>query len=193
MLARWSHQGYHLQHYFDLYAQAEIDLYEGNAKAAWERVAAGWPALERSLLRRRPAHLPGIGPPARPHDRRGRGRWRDSERTLAVAERDARRIEREAMPWSDPLAELIRASVAALRGDTQVAVALLASAETGFEAADEGLHAAVARIRRGELLGGAEGERLRAEAEAWMSKERIANPARLCMAFAPGRWGASTS
>ena len=41
------------------------------------------------------------------------------ERALGLAERDARRIEREAMPWSNPLAELIRASVAALRGDTQ--------------------------------------------------------------------------
>ena len=52
MLARWSHRGYHLQHYYDLHGQAEIDLYEGNPKAAWERVSSGWPAFERSLLRR---------------------------------------------------------------------------------------------------------------------------------------------
>ena len=110
------------------------------------------------------------------------------ERTLAVAEREARRIEHEAMPWSNPLAEMIRASIAALRGDTQTAVGLLASAETGFEAADECLHAAVARARRGELLGGEEGEKLRAEADAWMAKERIANPARICRLIAPGRW-----
>jgi hypothetical protein len=190
MLARWSHKGYHLQHYFDLFGQAEIDLYEGKAKAAWERVASAWPALQRSLLRRtqlvylESAHLRArtiiaavaIG--------------EAPERTLRLAEREARRIEREAMPWTNPLAELIRASVAALRGDTQVAVGLLASAETGFEAAEEGLFAAVARARRGELLGGPEGEKLRAEAEAWMSKERIANPAHICRFIAPGRWDA---
>jgi hypothetical protein len=90
------------------------------------------------------------------------------------------------MPWSDPLAQLTRASVAALRSDTRGAVRLLASAETGFEAADEGLYAAAARARRGELLGRPEGERLRAEAGTWMSKERIANPTRIRMLLSPG-------
>jgi hypothetical protein len=97
------------------------------------------------------------------------------------------------MAWSDPLAHLIRASVAALRDDTRGAVVLLASAETGFEAADEGLYAAAARARRGELLGGPDGEKVRAEAYAWMSKERVANPACLCMLLAPGTWNAPTS
>ena len=188
MLARWSHKGYHLQHYFDLYGQTEIDLYEGNAKAAWERVVAGWPAFERSLVRRtqlvflESAHLrarAAVAAVAAGHA---------PERFLGLAERDARRIEREAMPWSDPLAQLIRASVAALRSDTREAVRLLASAETGFDAADEGLYAAVARARRGELIGGPDGEKLRAEAAAWMSKERIANPTRIRMLLSPGRW-----
>lgn len=190
VLARWSHRGYHLQHYFDLFGQTEIDLYEGNAVAAWARIAAGWPAFERSLVRRtqlvflESAHLrartavAAVAAGAAP------------ERVLKLAERDARRIEREAMPWSDPLAQMIRASVAALRGDTREAVRLLASAETSFEAADEGLHAAVARARRGDLQGGAEGEKLRAEAEAWMSKERIANPSHICRLIAPGSWNA---
>ncbi len=190
MLARWSHKGYHLQHYFDLFGQTEIDLYEGNAKSAWERVVSGWPAFQRSLVRRtqlvflESAHLRARAAIA------AVAVGEISERVLRLAERDAGRIEREAMPWSNPLAELIRASAAALRGDTQAAVGLLASAETGFEAADEGLFAAVARVRQGELLGGAEGEKLRTGAEAWMANERIANPARMCMLVAPGRWNA---
>ncbi len=190
MLARWSHRGYHLQHYYDLHGQSEIDLYEGDAKAAWTRVAAGWPAFARSKLLRNQilflesAHLRARTAVA------AVAAGEIPERHLRVAERDARRIEREKMPWSDPLAQLIRASVAALRGDEPGAVAFLASAETGFEAADEGLYAAAARARRGELLGGPEGEKLRAEADAWMSKEHVANPARLCMLLAPGRWTA---
>jgi eukaryotic-like serine/threonine-protein kinase len=191
MLARWSHRGYHLQHYFDLHGQSEIDLYEGNARAAWERVVSGWPAFKRSLLPRaqlvflESAHLRARTAVA------AVAAGEIPESHLRLAERDAHRIEREAMPWSDPLAQLIRASVAALRGDDQGAVAFLASAESGFEVADEGLYAAVARARRGELLGGPEGEKLQVEADAWMSKERVANPARIRMLLAPGRWNAA--
>lgn len=193
MLTRWTRHGFHLQHYYLLSAQAEIDLYEGKPKAAWERVVSGWPAFKKSQLRRNQmlflesAHLrsrtvlAAVAAGEIPMSR------------LALAERDARRIEHEAMPSADPFAHLVRASVAALRGDVPSAVDFLSYAESGFEATDQGLYAAVAHFRRAELVGGSEGERLMAEAEAWMTKERVANPARLCMAFAPGRWGASAS
>ena len=193
MLPLWSHHGYHVQHYYNLHGQAEIDLYEGNPKAAWGRVAADWPRFKRSLLRRvqliflESAYL---------HARTVLAAVAAGEipaNRLTLAERDARQIDRESMPWSDPFAQLIRASAAALRGDVPGAVDLLGYAESGFEATDQGLYAAVARFRRAQLVGGSEGERLMADAEAWMKKERVVNPARLCMAFAPGRWGASTS
>jgi len=185
MVGRWSHRSYHLQHYYDLHGQAEIDLYEGNPKAAWERVSSGWRALERSLLRRAQlVFLESAYLRARSVLAALAAREIDV-RFLGLAESDARRIERERMPWSNPLAQLLRASAAALRGDGSNAIALLASAESGFEAADEGLYAAAARRRRGELVGGQEGSRLMSEAEAWMSRERVANPARLCALLAP--------
>ena len=184
-LARWSHRGYHMQHYYDLHAQAEIDLYEGNPKAAWERVSSGWRALERSLiLRAQIIFLESAYLRARTVLAAVAAREIDV-RLLGVAERDARRIEREAMSWSNPLALLVRASLAALRGDTPNAIALLASAESGFETVDEGLYAAAARRRRGELVGGQEGSRLIGESEAWMTKERVVDPARLCALLAP--------
>jgi hypothetical protein len=49
----------------------------------------------------------------------------------------------------------------------------------------------VCQARRGELLPGAEGEKLRAEAKAWMSTERIVKPSHVCRLIAPGRWDAS--
>ncbi len=192
-LARWSHRGYYVQHYYDLFGQAEIDLYEGNVEAAWQRVVSNWPAFRRSLLRRiqlvflESCHL---------HARTvlaAVAAGKLSGRHLKLAERDARHIERAAMPWSDPFAQLIRASVAALRGDTHTAVAFLASAESGFETTDAGLYSAAARSRRGELVGGTEGERLITEAEAWMTSKRVANPVRLRMLLAPGRWSARPS
>jgi len=192
-LARWSHRGFYVQHYCDLFGQAEVDLYEGNVEAAWRRVVSEWPAFRRSLLRRiqlvflESSYL---------HARTVLAAvavGRLSESHLKIAERDARQIEGAAMPWSDPFADLIRASVAAVRGDTQTAIGFLASAESGFETTDAGLYSAVARCRRGELVGGTEGERLVTEAEAWMTKQRVANPVRLRMLLAPGRWSARPS
>jgi serine/threonine protein kinase len=185
MLARWSHRSYHLQHYYDLHGQAEIDLYEGNPKAAWERVSSGWKALERSLsLRAQIVYLESAYLRARTVLAAIAAREIDV-RLIELAERDARRIEREDMPWSNPFAQVVRASAAALRGDGPNAILLLASAEGGFEAADEGLWAAAARRRRGELVGGLEGNRLIAEADAAMSKERVVDPVRLSAVLTP--------
>ncbi|HQR66103.1 MAG TPA: AAA family ATPase, partial [Thermoanaerobaculia bacterium] len=149
-LARWSKRAFHLQHYYDLFGEVEIDLYEGNVEAAWERLLQGWPAFRRSLLPRvqylfvewchlhARAVLAGVASGKLPPQR------------LGLALRDARSIQRARMPWADPFADLIRASVAASSGDRPAALALLASAESGFEATDTGLYAAAARFQRGE-------------------------------------------
>jgi hypothetical protein len=190
-LARWSHRGYYVQHYFDLIAQTEVDLYEGDVEAAWRRIVSAWPAFQRSLLRR--VQLVLVESCAL-HARTvlaAVAAGKLSEVDLKLAERDARRIERAGMPWSDPVAQLIRASVAAFRGDSETAIGLLASAESGFETTDAGLYRAAARCRRGELVGGPEGEKLVAESEASMTGQRVANPLRLRLLLAPGRWEAS--
>jgi tetratricopeptide (TPR) repeat protein len=189
-LARWSHRGYTVQHYFDLIAQTEVDLYEGDVEAGWRRIVSAWPAFRRSLLRRvQLVHLESCSLHARTV-LAAVAAGKLSEAGLKDAERDARRIERAGMPWSDPLAQLIRASLAAFRGDTEAAIGLLASAESGFETTDAGLYRAAARCRRGELLGGAEGQKLVAEAEGMMRGQRVANPLRLRSLLAPGKWEA---
>jgi eukaryotic-like serine/threonine-protein kinase len=192
-VARWSHRAYYLQHYYDLFGQTEVDLYEGNAEEAWRRIVAEWPAFRRSLLRRIQLVLLDS---ENLHARAvlaAVAAGKLSESHLKVAERDAGRIERARMAWSDPLAQLIRASVAAFRGDTRTAVGFLASAESGFETTDAGLYCAAARAQRGELMGGTEGERLVAEAETWMRSQRVANPSRLRRLLAPGRWTAGSA
>ena len=107
---------------------------------------------------------------------------------LRGAEGHASAIIRERTHWGDPLALLLRAGVAATRGDTSRAVPLLESAEAGLGAADMALHAAAARRRRGELIGGEAGHGLVAAADAWMTGQSIKNPERMTAMLAPGRW-----
>jgi hypothetical protein len=108
---------------------------------------------------------------------------------LRGVEGHARTILRERTRYGDALALLLRAGVAATRGETERALSLLEPAETGLAAADMALHAAVARRRRGELLGGDTGRGLVAAADAWMASQTIRNPERMTAMMAPGHWG----
>ena len=107
---------------------------------------------------------------------------------LATAERDARRIERERMPWGKragetPAGRRRRRSRRDGRGG-----ALLEAAEKELDAADMALHATVARRRRGELAGGDDGRALIEAADAWMAGQGIRNPERMAAMLAPGAW-----
>lgn len=110
----------------------------------------------------------------------------DASRMRAIAERDAARIERENMPWSNPFARLIRATVAQQEGDMHAAAEGLTAAVQGFDAADMRLYAAVCRRRLGTLLDGDEGLALRAEADRWMAAQQIRQPAAMTRLVAPG-------
>ncbi len=52
-------------------------------------------------------------------------------------------------------------------------------------AADMALHAACARRRQGEVLGGEAGRGLVARADAWMTEQKIRNPERMAAMLAP--------
>jgi hypothetical protein len=185
-MGQWSQQEYHTQHFTSLAGHTQIDLYGGDGRAAWERLAAEWPALEGSLLLHIQAirvfmvHLRGRSALA------AAANAPESVPLLRAAAADARRLEREKTHWAKPLAMLIRAALSASRGRTSDALALLALATTGLDAAKMGLFAAAARRRQGELLGGQEGLALVAEADAWMMSQRIRNPARMTALQAPG-------
>src|SRR5262249_14203117 len=106
---------------------------------------------------------------------------------LAIAGRAVRALDKESWEWSFPLAALLRASCAALRTRDPAEVRRdLETAPTGFDAVGMGLHAAAARRRLGELLGGDEGRRLVEHADAWMTAQTIRSPARMTRMIAPG-------
>jgi hypothetical protein len=186
VMAHWSRQGFHVQHLTGLMGQLQIDLYRGAGAAAWERITREWPALARSLflrvqvvrifmwdLRARSA-LAAAVQASRPEPL-----WR-------AAQQDARRIEHERMAWAEPLAQLIRAGIAAGRGDRGGARVLLQDAEAGFRATAMGLFAAAAGYRHGHLMAGDDGRVRLAQATGWMEGQGIRNPARMADLYAPG-------
>lgn len=190
----WSQQGFHLQHYWDLLARVETNLYSGDPLAAWNHTAERWPALANSVLlhmqygrieSRNLRARAALASAALCAESRRQGQAEDF---LREAERDARSLEREKMDWANALARLVRAAVAASRGDRPTAVALLTSAERELQAVDVGHYTAACRRRRGELLGGDEGKALVEGADAWMAAQNIRNPGRFAAMLSPGRW-----
>jgi hypothetical protein len=87
---------------------------------------------------------------------------------------------------------MIHAGIASIRGETRRALELFASAEKGCQVGDMQLHAAAARRRRGQLLGGEEGRVLVEAADAWMGQQGIVAPERMAAMLAPGRFDAES-
>jgi serine/threonine protein kinase len=186
VMARWSHQGFHVQHMNRLFDETQIDLYQGDAETAWQRLTEAWPLLEQSyLLRVQQVRILLLHLRARCALALAVG-GKDAPRWLANAERDARLLRREKLLWADALAELIEAATAFRKGDAERSRQVLASASASFTSADMHLHAAIARRREGQLLGGSEGQALVRQAEEWMQGQQIRHVERMTALWAPG-------
>jgi hypothetical protein len=177
----WSREGTLIHEYLDLVGHLRIDLYEG--RGAWERLTERWPGLERSLLlhvqlvRGVTRHLYATSALAAARETQRGGA--EHGRLLRHAERAARRLEREKMPWTSALALLVRAGIAAERRLGPLALSHLDAALVALEGAGMALLAAAARRQRGLLLGGDEGKALVIAADAWMTGQGARNPARI--------------
>jgi hypothetical protein len=187
-MARWSHKTFHVEHWWNLLGQAQVELYRGNGAAAHRRISEGWPGLKTSLLlmvqltRLEATHLRAraalqAAQTATPSE---------AKSFLASAARDAAKILGEKMPWSTPLAWLIQAGVAARRGDSEGAARLAKEAARGLDEAGMPLHAACARWQQGRVIGGDGGRDLVQAAESWMKGQKIQRPERMAALFAPG-------
>ena len=183
---RWARGSTHIQHVFYTLAVVNIDLYSGNAEAAYRRVADFWPRLARSrvmfnqLIRvvmldlRARAALAAAATGRLPR-----------APLLGRARADAARLERQGRAWSDGLAALIRAGLTQVGGDPGVARRHLARAVEHLERAEMALHLAAARQRLGEIVGGAEGEELIRGAAAYMDRQGVRAPERLLRMLLP--------
>ena len=185
-IARWSQKGFHRQHYSAVLARIQTALYRGDADSAWRLLDE----LEAVL---RHTHLTRVQVMrVESHFLRARSAlamaamYGRQPRFLAVARVAARRIARERMPWSDPIALLIDAAVVHLEGNTRFALERLHEAAARFDRADMKLYAAVTRRRIGVLEDSTHAREMQRQADEWMASQRIKNPPAMTRTLAAG-------
>ncbi len=178
--------GYHLQHFYRLRALVEIDLYGGGAAARVDELTPMFDRFLGSLLKRLQlvrtslVHLYGrvlVAEAAQAPERRV---------LLRRAVRCARRLEREPAAFPQCWADLLRAAIAAQRGDRERAIAELERAIEHAGQNQQAAHAAAARWRLGALLGGEPGRSSMDAARDWMVSEHVREPERFVEVLAPG-------
>ena len=190
-MAQWSHRGFLVQHWQAMRAEAEIELYVGNAAAARERVRRDRAAFRRSFLgasqfiRISNAYVLGrCAIAAADADTRRR------PRRLAEARRIARDLGRERASHSAPLAAILSAGIASVAGDRAAAVRSLRTAIELGTSADLGLQTAAARYQLGRLLGGDDGRELVEGSEMALAAQGVRAPLRYVSMVVPGRFEA---
>ncbi len=187
-LQRWSGHGFQVQHLFSLFTRIQADLYRGRGERALRRTIDNKKQIGRSLLlfdralRAFWLNLRGGANLAAALVAQGRTR----RRLLRAAGRDARRLGRGRKQAYVALGSLLRGGVAAARGKRQRAIAWLETAAEQLGAADMGLHAATARRRLGQVVGGDRGKAMIEEADRWLAEHEVVNPRRTTDALAPG-------
>jgi len=184
-IERWSQNGFHRQHYSAMLARVQTELYRGRPEAAWQLLDEHQSMVRRSLMTRvQVIRIEWLYLRAR--SALAIAAKNGDSRFLAAARVGARRIARERMPWSDPIALLLQAGVAYVEGDARSALAHLHAAADRFERADMQLYLAVTRRRIGSLQKDERGPDLQQLAAQWMAEQGIKNPTCMTRMLAPG-------
>jgi hypothetical protein len=182
----WKRRGFYIQDHSLLMDEVMVLLYRGDALPAWQKMLECW-SDHRSSLLFRVQQVRIFSLYYRAASALAAAAMADDPRRLVLdADRTAGRLEAERMPWSESLALLIRAGVAATLGNPDRSRSLLAEAMDALDVVSMHLWANAARRRLGRLIGGDEGRALVAQADAWMSDQGVRNPIRTTNLYAPG-------
>lgn len=173
----WSSHGYHVQHWYELIARTQIDLYTGAAGEAWDRMLRTWSALASSgLLHLQHArivamHLKARAAIANAATRTGGER----DQLLEVARRCARRVWREGDGWNRALASAALAGIERVAGRPGRADSWLNRALSNANTHGLALFAAATEIACGDPRGA-----------AWMTTQGVQAPTALARMLLPG-------
>jgi len=187
VMQRWSHRAFMVEHWWELLALCQADLYDGSdeaARAMIDRIDHAWPPMRGSaMLRVQLTRLEATHLRARALVHRARAGDRHAARR---AEADARAIARERMPWSTPLGLLIEAALLSQRGDKVGAIDRLAKAEAALDSQGMVLYAAAARRRHAELSAGEGAAAVVAAVDEWLRGRGVRDPVKFSRMLAPG-------
>ncbi len=163
-----------------LCANTEIDLYIGDPNAH-ARVMRAWPLVEHSHLLRARAIWP------RAYNVRARSALGSAylmphlRKTLLMhAQKDADAISRERTDRSRAVAELLRAGIADIGNERELAIQRFGEAALACESGHMPQLAAAARRRQGMLIGGEDGRAMTVRAERWLREQGAVDPGRIC-------------
>jgi hypothetical protein len=166
-------------------SRADIELYQGDGVAAYQRLDQDWgrwlalPVTRLAITQARALSL---------HGRAALAACRSSgpdRRLVRAAMRDARGLRAIRLPWTGVLARILDAGVALVTGARERGREQLERAHAELAGAGMTLHAAVARRRLGELAGGAEGAHVIAEVDALLAAQDIRAPERFARLYMP--------
>jgi hypothetical protein len=186
VMRRWSQNGYHVQHHDALLAMVPIELYCDKPVAAWDRVQREWAAFRWSLL----SQIQDV----RVEMLQMRSycalamaaRATEPGEYLEVAQRDARRLRREGLPWTVALVDYVEGCLALRNSDLAGARHKLMRAIAEFDHVHAGLYSAATRYRLADVFNDEEALAMREQAAAWFAGQSILSPARMAAAYAPG-------
>src|SRR5262249_30937073 len=133
----WSQRKFHVENWWAMLSDRQIELYMGDAEAAYKAIEAQWPLLSGSMLlmvqltriealhlRARAALMLATQKPA------------ERKALCRAAASDAGKIEKDKMRWAMPWVNLLRAGIAMTEGEKDRALGLLIEAAPGFDTAN---------------------------------------------------------
>jgi len=182
----WSRDRFDMIAFLALLARVDIALYTGDAELALKVVTDAWAPLEGSMLlalpwfrlwaldaHSRAALACALASPSRRSE------------LVPLVESIARTLLARRLPTGAPRAMLLRAGLAAMKGDAAEERRELEDAVAAFEKLEMGAHTAAARRRLGVLRGGDEGLALVATAAGWFHGQHVVRPESWVQMLAP--------
>ncbi len=183
-MREWTHRAFHVEHFYEMIARTNLELYVGAPRAALEAVTSRFEALRRSLIPLRVQSVRAYAWHLRARAAlacAAEATASERDALLQSASRDARRMIGEGLAYTTALGRLIEAGVAHVRGDDARAIRVVEQAATGFAETRMALHRTIAEGTLTRLRGG------RAEdASAWLRAQGVRRPERFFAIVAPG-------
>lgn len=185
-LKEWSSgSATYIQHYWAVFGQAQAELYDGNAQAAYDIAVAGWARLKKAMLLRLDTIRMGMAHLRARCAVAMAAQAANPKPYLKEAEKFATMMGDRTMHYKVAGSLMTRAGIASVSGDKASAIASLQEAEHICKKGSLALLHQASRRARGCLMGGSEGDQLVAEADDHMRRLGVVRPDRIAALLCP--------